>query len=308
MDIDISKYNLKGCHTQEKFIQTNYPELYEYMINDLPNDLSWGERLYWIKNDIHSRPTCPVCGKEVNFCDHNGRYYNYCSVKCMSNSKEVRSKIEHTCIDKYGLKYPLHTEETREEIRKKYGGIGFASKIVMDKFLKVCEERYGNPHYSNREKAKETVKKTYNSSRGKEITDHIYQVKKKNQTLNSSKIEDDIENWLKENDIIYERHHKNKKYPFACDFYFPPNDLYLEIQGHWTHGKHPFNPENEEDQSIVESWKIKNTKYYNSAIDVWTVRDVNKREYAKNNNLNFHELFQPTLDDVINFVHKYVTE
>ena len=113
---------------------------------------------------------------------------------------------------------------------------------------------------------------------------------------------------MKENDIIYERHRKNKKYPFACDFYFPSNDLYLEIQGHWTHGKHPFNPENGEDQSIVESWKNKNTKYYNSAIDVWTVRDIKKREYAKKNNLNFHELFQPTIDDVINFVHKYVTE
>ena len=308
MDIDISKYNLRGCHTQEKFIQTNYPELYEYMINDLPNDLSWGERLYWIKNDIHYRPTCPVCGKEVNFCDHNGRYYNYCSVKCMSNSKEVRSKIENTCLNKYGMKYVYDTPECKDKLKKKYGGIGFASKILRQKVEDICKEKYGDPHYRNRGKAKETVKRTYNSSRGKEITDHIYQVKKKNHTLNSSKLEVDIENWLKENCIVYECHRKNKKYPFECDFYFPSNDLYLEIQGHWTHGKHPFNPENEEDQSIVESWKIKNTKYYNNAIDVWTVRDVNKREYAKRNNLNFHELFQPTLNDVINFVHKYITE
>ena len=105
MDIDISKYNLKGCHTQEKFIEKNYPELYKYMINKLPDDLSWTERLYWIKNNVHSRPTCPICGKEVEFCEHNGRYYNYCSVKCMSNSKEVRSKIENTCLNKYGMKY-----------------------------------------------------------------------------------------------------------------------------------------------------------------------------------------------------------
>lgn len=306
MDIDISKYNLKGCHTQEKFIKKNYPELYKYMINKLPNDLSWAERLYWIKNNIHSRPNCPVCGKEVKFCEHNGRYYNYCSVKCMSNSKEVRSKIENTCENKYGIKYPLHTERVRDEMRKKYGGIGFASKTIMDKFLTVCEEKYGDPHYSNREKAKETVKNTYNSPRGKEITNHIYQVKKKNHTLNTSKLENDIKNWLNENNIEYKCHYKNKKYPFACDFYFPSNDMYLEIQGHWTHGEHPFNSENREDQNIVEYWKNKNTKYYNSAIDVWTIRDPHKREVAKMNNLNFRELFQPTLNDVINFVKENV--
>ena len=303
MDINISKYNLKGCHTQEKFIKKNYPELYEYMMNELPNDLSWAERLCWIKNDIHSRPTCPICGKEVNFCDHNGRYYNYCSVKCMSNSKEVRSKIENTCLNKYGMEYPLHTEETREKMRKKYGGIGFASKIIMDKFLKVCEERYGDPHYNNREKAKETIKKTYASPRGKEITDHIYQVKKKNHTLNTSKLETDIKNWLEQNHINFKYQYKSKEYPFNCDFYFPDKDLYLEIQGHWTHGKHPFNPSNPQDIEKLEQLKQKN---YVDSIDVWTHRDPHKRKIAKQNNLNFHELFQPTLNDVINFVKENV--
>ena len=33
--------------------------------------------------------------------------------------------------------------------------------------------------------------------------------------------------------------------------------------------------------------KSKHTKYYDNAIDTWTVRDVKKREYLEKNRLNF---------------------
>lgn len=34
-----------------------------------------------------------------------------------------------------------------------------------------------------------------------------------------------------------------------------------------------------------------NTKYYNNAITTWTVRDVQKRKVAKENNLNYKEFW-----------------
>ena len=45
------------------------------------------------------------------------------------------------------------------------------------------------------------------------------------------------------------------------------------------------------DIQIVNTWKSKNTKYYNNAIITWTIRDVKKRNIAKENKLNYYEFF-----------------
>ena len=172
--------------------------------------------------------------------------------------------------------------------------------------MNICEKKYGDPHYTNRAQAIKTTLKLYTSPKGKEITDHIYQVKKKNHTLNTSKLEKDVKEWLEQNHINFKYQYKSKEYPFNCDFYFPDKQLYLEIQGNWTHGPHPYDKDNEDDMKIINEWKSKNNKYYDNAIYDWTVRDVNKRTYAKEHNLNFCELFQPTLTDVINFVKENV--
>ena len=42
------------------------------------------------------------------------------------------------------------------------------------------------------------------------------------------------------------------------------------------------------------------------AIDVWTVRDVNKRNTAKENNLNYLELFAVKKEDLINKFEEYI--
>ena len=44
------------------------------------------------------------------------------------------------------------------------------------------------------------------------------------------------------------------------------------------------------------------TKFYNNAITTWTIRDVNKRETAKKNNLNWIEFFDASklIDFIIN--------
>ena len=42
---------------------------------------------------------------------------------------------------------------------------------------------------------------------------------------------------------------------------------------------------------ILDDWKSKNSKYYDNAIETWTVRDVKKREIAKKNSINYLEIF-----------------
>ena len=74
-------------------------------------------------------------------------------------------------------------------------------------------------------------------------------------------------------------------------FYIKDFDFFIELNKHWSHGKEPYNDNNPDHKSTVAAWKQKNTKYYNNAIDVWTRRDVLKRNTAKDNNLNYLEIF-----------------
>lgn len=96
-------------------------------------------------------------------------------------------------------------------------------------------------------------------------------------------------NKFKKKNVI--RQFTTSTYPFQCDFYVKTLDLFIELNGSWTHGSHPFNPNVEADIATVEKWKAKHTKYYDNAIATWTVRDVNKRTIAKQNNLNLREFW-----------------
>ena len=65
-----------------------------------------------------------------------------------------------------------------------------------------------------------------------------------------------------------------------------------------THGGHPFNPNNIEDQNKLNKLKIKNSNHqhpgnnlFNSTIQTWTIYDPLKRQTAKDNNLNYLEFF-----------------
>ena len=67
--------------------------------------------------------------------------------------------------------------------------------------------------------------------------------------------------------------------------------MFIELQGTWLHGLHPYNCNSIEDIDKLNKWKSKNKKFYNIAIKVWTILDPKKRETAKKNNLNYVELF-----------------
>ena len=71
----------------------------------------------------------------------------------------------------------------------------------------------------------------------------------------------------------------------------------------WTHGKNPFNKNVENDIALLEIWKKKaeNSKFYKRAIYTWTISDLLKRQTAKNNNLNYLEIFPgDSYKDIIN--------
>lgn len=125
--------------------------------------------------------------------------------------------------------------------------------------------------------------------------------KKKNNTYNSSKSEDEMYKLLvtkfDSNDVI--RQYKSKEYPFNCDFYIKSLDLYIELNGLWTHQDHFFDENNMNDLNKLNSWKlkIKTNPMYASAIDTWTIRDVKKHNTAIKNNLNYLVFWNSDLSD-----------
>lgn len=257
-----------------------------------------------------------------NFGDN---YYEKVLPEKISNTRKQFSK-EHlklildkqhkTCLEKYGVESYSQTQDFKDIFKNN------------DEFVSRCKktkmELYGNENFNNREKATETMIEKYgvksysqtqefkekyistnyklygvkNYSQTQEFIIKNYNTKKKNNTFTTSKLEDCISDKLNEHGIKFIRQYNCKKYPFNCDFYFPEYDLFVEIQGSWTHGGKPYCG-TEEDLHIVNEWRKKNTEYYDNAIYCWTKMDVMKRNLAKENNLNYIEIFSNDVDKCI---------
>ena len=324
----------------EKYIKKHFPEFHSYIIDHYPADLKWTEKLYWYYHNIKDCPRCLTCNKKVKFINFVKGYKIFCSDRCSFNSDYVRIKKKNTWIEKYGVENPFRSKEVLEKRKntwiEKYGVENpTQNPDILNKRKRTWMEKYGDESIfrseSFKEKRKQTLISRYgvgvpcqnkkilnkykqtclerfgveNPNKNKEVQQKQYLTKKSNHSFNNSKIEEDFAGWLSSNNISFIRQYRSDKYPFACDFYFPEKDLYLEIQGMWTHGDHPFNPNNESDKIILEEMQNKHTKYYNNAIRVWTVADPLKRGTAKKNGLNWVEVFSCKLDDVVDAYNNF---
>ena len=216
-------------------------------------------------------------------------------VKCSLQNEEIDKKSRKTCLEKYGderfTRTELFLEKQAKTCLERYGyKTNFGSENCKEKTKKTCLERYGNINYSKSDNYK---------MRLPEILKKSKETKDKNHTHNSSSIEEQFNAWLIENKINFKRQYSSDKYPFCCDFYFPDTDLYFEINGHWTHGGHIFNCNDENDIKKLEDWKLKETEFYNNAIKTWTIRDVEKAKTAIKNKLNYKVVYSCKLSDLI---------
>lgn len=245
------------------------------------------------------------------------------------SNKQIRDKYKNTCLDKYGVDNGFKSDEVKQKIKEtittKYGAKTYCESSFydkdkeMDKRKQTNIERYGIDHPLKLEEFKQLQKQSLIDKYGvdnaikldsvqkarldnlNEITEKAYNTKKKNNSFNTSNAELIIFKALNElfpNNVLTQ--YKSDVYPFACDFYLPQLDLYIEYQGFWTHGKEPFNPSNSEHQKLIEHWRKKanelnfkkeHKKLYENAIQVWTKKDPYKRQIAKDNNLNWVEFF-----------------
>ena len=221
----------------------------------------------------------------------------------------IKEKIKQTCIEKYGVDNAAKSEKIIQQIKetniKKYGcTCVLQNKEILNNIHQTCIEKYGVESYSQSDEYKQKQSKLMSS---KEMQERRNAIQKEHHTFNSSKIEQQFKEYLEQNyPNDFEYQYRSELYPFNCDFYIKSLDLYIEIQGSWTHGRHPFDENNQEDIDKLNLWKSKNTKYYNVAIKVWTDLDVRKRTIAKENKLNYLEIFSNNIYKCIEVLNNHL--
>ena len=225
---------------------------------------------------------CKVCGKPTRFVNIRHGYLDHCCQYCASHDREAINRMVQTQIERYGGVGSASKELCQKMIdtqTEKYGGVGFASEELSKKTHDKIFENYGVTHYSKFEGWKE----------------QNYITKKKNNTLKVSKVEARVyEKILKKYPNTIHSYFSDE-YPFACDFYIPELNLYIEYNGFTTHCGHFFDNNNENDlkqleelKHLEETAKTKKSKnFYNNVIYTWTILDKHKLEIAKKNKLNY---------------------
>lgn len=239
------------------------------------------------KADSHIRGCgCRLCGLQSE--NHKGVH---------GWSREQYEKTAKTCLERYGAKRYLDSDVGKQhiaqikadpEFRKKMSK-KISSEEIQKKSQMTCIERYGVSSPMMLE----------------EVLEKVADAKKRNGTWSTSKPEEKMYDLLcdrfGQKDV--ERQYKQiDRYPFHCDFYIKSLDLFIELNATWLHGGHWFNKNNLDDIKRLNEWKEldRNGKhFYHVAIDVWTVRDVKKRQIALENQLNYLVFWDNDLSDFI---------
>lgn len=245
---------------------------------------------------------------------------------CPPKSEVVKEKTKQTCLKRYGVEYTGQIEEAKEKSKKtcleKYGSEYYiGSKDCLEKTIEFSKQNYNVNWFTKSEeiknKAKETMLKRYGVEysmqipKNKEYMSYLmssyemqerrYNTMKRNHTFNSSSTEEKFFLYIKSRFPKVIRQYKDKnRYPYFCDFYIPELDYFIELQGYYTHGNHPFDPNSNEDLQLIEYYKKKYGKDC-QPITIWSIKDVEKRNCAKRNHLNFKEVW--SLEDGKNFVN-----
>ena len=202
----------------------------------------------------------------------HGDKYDYSNV----DYKNARTKICIVC--------PEHGEfwQVPDSHLRGYG----CPRCGILKHQKTCLEKYGMPEYTQT----------------KEFQEKAHISRKKNHTQPGSKIENKVFERLKEyfsESDIERQYSDDDRYPFNCDFYIKPLDLFIEYNGFYMHGFHWFDESDEKDRKQAEEWLYAENPQSDTAFETWVIRDTTKRETAKKNDLNYVVLW--TKDDIENW-------
>lgn len=195
---------------------------------------------------------------------------------------------------RYGVDHPSQRASFRQSVSQ-YMSDPENQRRIRAKTIVTNQERYGVAYF--------TQLPEHRQEQSHRMSDPAHQrrilsAKRENGTLATSSSEDALyELLIKYMDqhgmTVVRQYRDEKRYPFAVDFYIPERDLFIELNGSWSHGGHWYEADREMDQKIVQTWlkKGQKSKYYRVALKTWTERDVRKREVARQAELNYVTLW-----------------
>lgn len=202
------------------------------------------------------------------------------------------ARTAKTVRSRYGVDHVSQIPSAREAQRQRAEQYG---KQWAEKARQTNIERYGFPSWTMGDEARREISKRMSSTR---VQRQSLATKKRNATLATSFSEDALYELLveyadKHGMTVVRQHRDEKRYPFAVDFYIPERDLFIELNGSWSHGGHWYEVDREMDQKTVHTWckKGEKSQYYLNALGTWTERDVRKREAARDAQLNYVTLW-----------------
>lgn len=209
--------------------------------------------------------------------------------KIVANKRRIA-----TSQSRYGVDHPSQRASFRQSVSQ-YMTDPENQRRIRAKTVATNQERYGVAYF--------TQLPEHRLEQSHRMSDPAHQrrilsTKRENGTLSTSSSEDALYGLLVEyanqHDMTVVRQYRDeKRYPFAVDFYIPERDLFIELNGSWSHGGHWYESDREMDQKTVQTWlkKGKKSKYYRVALETWTKRDVRKREAARKAQLNYVTLW-----------------
>ena len=265
-DQDIISEFSKLNHPHNKyawFLFHSNQEIKNYIHDRYDDSNSNKESLQRILYHINDVPLCPICRKRTIYIGRPNRIYSkYCSNECKFKDIDLVERHKEGCLKKYGVENISQVKKIKEK----------KEKTFLSHF--GTKNNYGRPS----------------------VVNAIFNARKLNNSLNTSKPEEELYLYIKEKFPSVRRQYKdNVRYPWRCDFYIPELDCFMEYQGFQGHGKHPYDPNSIEDQTIVKEW---NKRYdngehplYKRMMENWTIKDVKKRNCAKEHGLNFKEVW-----------------
>lgn len=261
---------------------------------------------------------CKICRKPTKFISLKHGYRDTCCGAC---TMEMR----------YGVRNVFQLESTKESIKKtmlnRYGVENASqSEEIKQKKIDTCRKNYGVDYNFQRKeniakthsnemikKQSESRKNTLRQKYGVENSYLIEDVVRRTYDSTKSKSEKYFEDRLKECDIKFVAQYKDEKYPHYCDFYLPEYDCYIELNIFWSHHQGWFNSKDKNCkkklkhlQDKIDSTSGETSKFYKRSLETWTEVDLEKREVARDNNLNYKVFW--TQEEIKEFFEDFSTE
>ena len=195
-------------------------------------------------------PKCPYCNEYCGIQKiyktmkiHNSFFLKTCNKRKCKNeyqkSNECQNKKQQTCLIKYNVKNPSHSEIFKEKSKQtclKNNGVEYSqqSKKIREKGKQTKKEKYGDENYNNKEKGKQTKKEKYgdenyyNKEKYKETCLKEYGVEN---VFQSKSIKEKIKKIKKEiyNDENYNNKEKGKQTKIE-NGYWISNEQKIEFQ------------------------------------------------------------------------------